>query len=180
METDKRKLPEGFANILFYPDGQRELCIISGLSFEEGIQSVFFYFDLADCYCLNGIKPWEKPEEFIPRLMDLYKNRLSKKLFKLFSDRNRKEAKEQMIWSISYFLDVLFWANGKAVKSLRDIEDGIANLSVKPINARERLGFVMASPGQYHSYVQLNELFIEMEKLFIKSLLLKKRTPADW
>ena len=39
---------------------------------------------------------------------------------------------------------------------------------IKPINSGERLKFILSRMNNYHSFVQLTELFIEMEKLFWK------------
>ena len=45
-------------------------------------------------------------------------------------------------------------------------------LKIKPINIRERLDYIIQNPNKFHSFIQLSELFVEMEKLFRKQQVL--------
>lgn len=40
---------------------------------------------------------------------------------------------------------------------------------VKPINAEERIDFILSKPMLYHSFIQLSQLFDEQEKLHAKN-----------
>jgi malonyl CoA-acyl carrier protein transacylase len=50
----------------------------------------------------------------------------------------------------------------------------IKSCEIKPVNAEERLDFIVARPKLFHSYKQLAELFAEQEKLFAKQTILNR------
>ncbi|WP_051291349.1 YpoC family protein [Fictibacillus gelatini] len=88
-----------------------------------------------------------------------------------FQVRNRKKAREPMIYQLSVFLQALFWANGRLTGNLCRWEKEIEPLPIQPVNLKERLSFIFEQPDHYHSFIQLSELFIELEK---KSTVRKK------
>ena len=42
-------------------------------------------------------------------------------------------------------------------------------LKVQPVNFMERYSFIIKKPSNYHSYIQLAQLYIEIEKLYVKN-----------
>ena len=110
------------------------------------------------------MKPWDRPEDSLPILFAEW-NQLKEELHERFAKREQKLIVEPMKKGIGFFLEVLHWSNYSPV-SLENVKGD--RLKIKPVNLQERMDFIFTYPNKYHSYVQLSELFIEMEKMFRK------------
>jgi hypothetical protein len=80
--------------------------------------------------------------------------------------------------SIGYFFECLFGVNGYTVPELTNWQQEINHLRIKPINVSERLEFIMDKPNNYHSFVQLSQLFEEFTKQYYKSLVLRNKNTS--
>ncbi len=109
-------------------------------------------------------QPWTCPEETVP-LLFLEWNGLKVDLQEGFAKRNFSKTEDPMKKGIRLFYKALYWSNDQSVN---DKVDSMDVLKLKPINVRERLDYVIQNPNKFHSFVQLSELFVEMEKLFNK------------
>lgn len=89
---------------------------------------------------------------------------------KFFRARNKKAAEVPMKLQIKNFLDVLFQINKHQLKDSDKVLELIDKLEIKPINSKERLSFLIENPAHYHSFIQLSELFEELEKQYRKHL----------
>jgi hypothetical protein len=121
----------------------------------------------------NGIEdymPWDDSVTPISYALEEW-NGLKSKLEELHRNRDKKGLRQSMKTGIGLFLEILFWSNDRSVRL--DKPDMIEALNYKPVNIRERLEFIMARPGLFHSYIQLSELMTEQEKLFAKKISLK-------
>ncbi|THE15123.1 hypothetical protein E1I69_02065 [Bacillus timonensis] len=87
-------------------------------------------------------------------------------LMNLFRNRDKSAVKEPMDEAIDAFLTFLFVINGKRPPDQEVLQNGLEDLDYKPINLDERLSFILKKPSQYHSFVQLNELYHEVLKLY--------------
>ncbi|MGG1573861.1 YpoC family protein [Fictibacillus sp. NRS-1165] len=83
-----------------------------------------------------------------------------------FSERNRTEARKPMIFQLSCFLQALMWCNGEAAGKLLGWKEAVGKLAVKPVNSEERLAMIFSQPDHYQSFIQLNEMFLELKKKF--------------
>ncbi|KZE66207.1 hypothetical protein AWM68_07505 [Fictibacillus phosphorivorans] len=92
-----------------------------------------------------------------------------------FKNRDKKRAKEPMVYFLNRFLQALFVCNGRDATEQEWIEwkDVIKELKHLPVNAAERLRFIEEHPDHYQSFIQLSELFSEWEK---KSVILLRRS----
>lgn len=88
-------------------------------------------------------------------------------LDKCFKNREASKAKPIMEESIKLFYDYLLLSNGTKRFEMEKYD-------LEPVNYLERLDFIRARPGLYHSYVQLSELFSEQDKLVAKKIALNK------
>ncbi len=77
--------------------------------------------------------------------------------------------------SITAFLSFLYAVNDKHPKNKEELNKELDSLQYKPINVKERLEFIMKKPHQYHSFIQLTELFHELEKLNAKKQIIKQK-----
>jgi len=93
---------------------------------------------------------------------------------RLFKMRDKKAAAEPMNRQIENFLDVLFKINKKLKSSSEALLDDIDDLSIKPINCKERLSFLFERPAHYHSFIQLAELYEELEKQYKKKVAIEQ------
>ncbi|WP_053363930.1 YpoC family protein [Bacillus sp. FJAT-27251] len=113
------------------------------------------------------VNPWDTPEKYIPILLNEWE-KLKGVIGQGHSVRDPIKASVAMEQGISLFLKFVYWSNRMPVSlSL----EGLGTLGVKPVNAEERLKFIMARPGLYHSYIQLSGLMVEQHKQFARSTL---------
>lgn len=99
-------------------------------------------------------------------------NSLKSELHEKFSNRDKITVVPLMEKGIRLLIEVIYWTNHMpALFELQNVE----KLEIKPVNLQERLHYILSYPGKYQSYVQLVELFSEMEKLFQKSLIFEQK-----
>lgn len=91
-------------------------------------------------------------------------------LTRLFQNRDKEAIVDPMDEAIKDFMRFLLLINGEDETIL---QEGLLGLEYKPINLDERLSFILKKPNQYHSFVQLNELYHELLKLYAKMKILK-------
>ncbi|XIH33950.1 hypothetical protein C1N70_17210 [Cytobacillus firmus] len=128
-----------------------------------------FLYEAAFYAGIPAVRPWENNANYIPVLFDEWAGQ--KNLLGMhFTNRDRKAALDPMKVSLGLFLQMLYWTNGKPVNLLYDPGE----LSIKPVNSKERLDFIFARLAFYHSYIQLSELIAEMEKQYMKMLALEQ------
>ncbi|WAA13731.1 YpoC family protein [Fervidibacillus halotolerans] len=140
---------------------------------EKFLPKDFFLPDY-DYYVFHSSQqPWLEGEKALKEILKQWEEN-KRVLEPLFKRRETEEVKKVMIASIALFLQYLFWSNEQPV-NLNVLKDQVNQLKVKPINAMERLGFIMNRPMLHHSYIQLKELFVEQEKAYYKYLTIKKR-----
>ncbi|MBP2241341.1 hypothetical protein J2Z40_001903 [Cytobacillus eiseniae] len=120
---------------------------------------------------IDGLKPWEMSEQWIPKLKEEWQNE-KEKLERLFAERNYPQTIEPMKKGIGLFLQFVFWGNAMPVNLTEGFSD--EKLAVKPVNMEERISFIIQRPSLYHSFVQVSELIIEMEKQYVKQMAIKK------
>ncbi|HAQ06841.1 MAG TPA: hypothetical protein DCR24_04665 [Bacillus bacterium] len=92
----------------------------------------------------------------------------------LFKNRDSEQALNVMTHAIELFKEFLYLSNGHRSNGEINIED----FSIKPVNVKERLNFIISRPRLFHSFVQLSELFFEQEKQYAKYVALTRRTKS--
>lgn len=90
----------------------------------------------------------------------------------MFQARNTNESAALLEYGLSLFIELLHLTNELTISSE---EVNFGDLKIKPINVEERIKFILSRPGSYHSFMQLTELFKELEKLYAKKATLEKR-----
>jgi hypothetical protein len=130
-----------------------------------------FYYELLFYNGIESKRPWTCPEQFLPLILDKW-GELKTVIEETHRQRKKNGINETMRKGVGLFLQYLYWSNGIPV-CLKELPDFI-DVKIKPVNAKERAGFIMARPGLFHSYVQLCELIIEQEKLFAKNNIIRK------
>lgn len=101
------------------------------------------------------------------------------KIAHLFRIRDKKAALAPMSGQIASFLNLLFMINDIPLSESEISLKNIEKLKIKPINCKERLSFLMESPAHYHSFIQLSELYEELEKLYKKKVAIEKNTSRN-
>jgi hypothetical protein len=115
--------------------------------------------------------PWSNRENAVKDVLEYWEME-QKKITELYKSRN-KHVHTYVKKGLCLFYMLLFWSNSAPVV-LSDWQHNIATLSLKPVNAEERLAFIRQNPNLYHSFVQLKELFQEQHKQFAKHLAISK------
>ncbi len=92
----------------------------------------------------------------------------------LFHERKIQEASFPMQQSIKNYIHLLFLLNKEKWDEELDGVDKLENFTYKPLNIKERIQFIQSYPHQYHSYIHLNELYKEAEKLYAKAEILEQ------
>lgn len=113
----------------------------------------------------------DNPTENVSTLLKEWED-IKMRLEQLFRERDQTNAKGWMEKGIALFIQFLYYTNEESTA----LSDSIPfqRFYFKPVNIEERLGFIIARPGLYHSYRQLSELMVEQEKLFVKKSITKK------
>lgn len=135
-----------------------------------------FYFDMLSIQQSQHVEnlPWDNPEEFVPVLLNVWKQMMLKAK-EGFMKRDRSDSqKKSLLKCISLFIVGLHWVNRRSVQTIRVNSMRINTMQFKPVNCEERLQFIVDNPFQYHAFVQLEQLFEELEKSFFKALAMSK------
>ncbi|CAM4102348.1 GTPase [Bacillus manliponensis] len=143
-----------------------------GDSFEELIRHTYFLFDMKHHY-----SPWDDIEHSIVKVLNVWKEEKTA-IGTLFRNRNRKAARQPIIHFAAHILSIVHWLNETPVINIKQLEDHVKELQVKPVNFTERYVYIIEHPDHYHAFIQLVQLYEEMEKLYAKTLLMKKRTSS--
>ncbi|WP_186577773.1 YpoC family protein [Aquibacillus kalidii] len=91
---------------------------------------------------------------------------------KLFNERRNQEAKAYVEKYLSQFINVLLIVNSQQHNENR-LAELDSDFKYAPANVMERIHFIKEHPQQYHSYIQLNELFKEIEKIYAKAIIIE-------
>jgi hypothetical protein len=173
MSENMKKFPIPME--LFHPFFFSEKEIYLDLA-EQSLNGENFSYEILFYNGIEANKPWTNPERFVPLILDNW-SKVKPIIEEMHHQRKKAGIKEVMKNGISLFLQFLYWCNGKPV-FLKELPV-FADISIKPVNLEERVGFIISRPGLYHSYVQLCELMIEQEKLFAKNKIIKKASSQD-
>lgn len=169
IETITLVVPATLTNSFFF--SENETLTVAKDTLQVFNVTIPFQYEVAFFSAIEAIKPWEYPEEYAHLLIREWQN--DKILLEeLFAKRNRKQTADLMKKGISLFLEFVYWTNGFPVELSRNLVS--EKLKVHPVNLEERLKFIIERSTLYHSFIQLNELMIEMEKQWVKQLALKK------
>ncbi|MBB6603554.1 MULTISPECIES: YpoC family protein [Bacillus] len=117
--------------------------------------------------------PWQKTEEFVPVMFELW-NELKEKMLPRFQTRKSRCEEDDMLQGIVSMIAMFYWIKGERLQTLdwEHIKKEI--FPVAPINWTERLEFILLKPTQYHCFIQLDELYTELKKQYGKYEALKK------
>lgn len=145
---------------------------VDEIEWEGTNNDILFYEEISFYNQLQAAeKPWLNPKKNLQKLIDKW-NLLRDEIAEMFKNRKQKEASQMMKKGISYFFQYLYWTNGQPAR-MTNIEQ-LKDLEVHPVNVVERLQFIMNRPRLHHSYIQLDELFTEQQKHFMKKMIMKK------
>lgn len=153
------KIPKELTHPFFYSEGETILFNEDELLFFE----TPFIYEIAYYNGITTKKPWEEPFEMIPLLLNKWEV-LDKKIHVLFEKRSKKEVIPLMELGVGLFIQFLYWLNQRPVQLIPSME--VSSLKIQPINLEERLQFIIDRPSIHHSYKQLKELMIELEKRY--------------
>jgi len=160
-------IPKDFQQAPFFQDLSLFLRIDTEKDFEELLHDRYFLYDIQEKLGEGVVKPWTDASFYIPIVFRCWKEE-KVKIGEVFQQRKNKQAKEPMTRWVAHFISVLFWMNDQPVPSVVHLNEHIPALAYKPINAWERLSFVLQRPQLHHSYSQLSELYTEIEKIYYK------------
>jgi hypothetical protein len=159
-------VPESFQVPPFYEQTTINLsCSFS--SFKDKCRAVPFYYDITE-----EVAFWTNKHDILPLLLEWWSEE-EERLTKLYSDRNPSKAKPIMVTMIAVYIDGLFWTNEKQVLGIKHLKEELSGMQFKPVNCHERLTYILSNPSQYHSFIQLKALFLELKKLYAKSKVIK-------
>ncbi|RSK27394.1 hypothetical protein EJF36_11140 [Bacillus sp. HMF5848] len=172
MKTNMIKVPAPFIHPLFYNEGD-SIYIPTSASIESILQEGYFVYDIAAFLNISLEKPWTYFAASSKQVLKTW-NDDKLLLHDSFSKRDKQAALPIMKRASQYALCYLFWLNGTYVENVRELEDALHLLSVKPINIVDRFSYILNKPEQYHSFIQLTEIMNELEKLYYKQQAMKQ------
>lgn len=141
-------------------------------SFEELVGQTYFLFDMEQEH-----KPWNNIETSIVTVLKAWKEKKAE-IGMLFRNRLRKDARQPMIHFAAHLLSILHWLNETPVVNVNKVEEQVEEFHRKPVNFIERYFYIIKQPDHYHSFIQLVQLYEEIEKLYAKTLIIKKRSSS--
>ncbi|MDX5474407.1 MAG: hypothetical protein LPK00_02620 [Bacillaceae bacterium] len=160
------QVPAEFAHPLFYREGD-EMEIKEEISIGDASAYPFIFDIYYNKQIPLPIKPWSERDKTLKEIAYMWRVKQAAISF-VHKERNKKKVMVELPNVIALYISFLFWINGKPVSNLKYLHSEIEKLVWKPVNVTERLSFILTKPYLYHSFVQLNELFMETEKLFVK------------
>jgi hypothetical protein len=167
MKPECQVVPQQIHDPYFFTENQVQVCLERYLEEE-------YYFSYEILYFNGGEvenSPWSNRENAVKDVLEYWEME-QEKITELYKSRN-KHVHMYVKKGLCLFYMLLFWSNSAPVV-LSDWQHNIATLSLKPVNAEERLLFIRQNPKLYHSFVQLKELFQEQHKQFAKGLAISK------
>ncbi|MFC5714263.1 YpoC family protein [Thalassorhabdus alkalitolerans] len=169
-------VPDPYCEAPFYSSSVTEVISLS-VPIEEGIRKYPFYAEIRSIYRPVDHKPWTEVEKYVSFLLQEWKQEKGK-LAALYQERKRAEASPFMVKQLANLISALWWANEKPVPSAKPsiLSKESERLHIKPFNIEDRLAFVFEAPDHHASFVQLKEMFDELEKRFKVSLLKTKKS----
>lgn len=134
-----------------------------------------FYFDMLYHLDIELIQvPWLHTNLTIPIILEQWKE-VKPIIIEGYSQRKGgRDYEAVQVHCLALFILCLFWINNKSVKSLTVKNMLLSELKIKPINCEERLSFIMSNPLKYHSFVQVTQLFEELEKSYYKQKVMNR------
>ncbi|MRH42438.1 hypothetical protein GH741_07040 [Aquibacillus halophilus] len=90
------------------------------------------------------------------------------KISALFKERKSQTAKKPLLENAEKFMQTVYILNHHSWNEEANFSKDIENFIHKPFNVSERLQFIVDNAEHYHSYIQLNELFNEIEKIYAR------------
>ena len=143
-------------------------------SIERDFQWEYPYFPF-EIQFFNGKNlsyvPWMDSELAVKAILSSWRE-VERELATLLKKRSNK-VESVMKKGIALYYMLMFWSNAKPVK-LHNWIGELENLSIKPVNVKDRLCFSRENIRLYHSYIQLSQLFDEHHKQFAKCNALEK------
>jgi hypothetical protein len=167
MNQESQVVPHQIHDPYFFTENQVQVCLGRYLEEEYYFSYEILYFNGGE---VEG-SPWSNRENAVKDVLEYWEME-QKKITELYKSRN-KHVHTYVKKGLCLFYMLLFWSNSAPVV-LSDWQHNIATLSLKPVNAEERLAFIRQNPNLYHSFVQLKELFQEQHKQFAKHLAISK------
>ncbi|WP_409251147.1 YpoC family protein [Bacillus sp. SCS-153A] len=162
-------VPEQVQHPLFYQDVEEKVSINSLQP--DPLHPVFSLEILYYNKLLDTLAPWENAAQIKEAEGEWHV--LREKLNEVYTVRSAEKVNSLMKKAIGHFMMYLFWTNGMPAQPA-SWEKELQYMVVKPVNVGERLGFVMMQPALFHSYKQLDQLFIEQMKQYAKHQAIQK------
>lgn len=167
------RIPPELQNSLFFAEESISIDMDKIKEWTEPSTFTHFFYELVFYQRIDAYKPWMQSKTHISGLFKKWEE-IKRECEALFSKRKAKETRKPMKEGIALFLTILFWTHHKPVL-LKDWNHAVKELKIKPVNLVERFNFIIQRPSVFHSYIQLSELFLELEKQYEKSKVQKNR-----
>lgn len=171
----KVHVPRQLEFALFFPESTVSMDLNEMKEWKHPHTFTAFPYDFAFFQGVEAYRPWEDSEKYAPILLKEWK-KIKTECQTLFSERKTKQTLEPMKEGIALFFTFIYWIHNRPVE-LREWNQIVDVLPIKPVNLVERLAFIIQRPALYHSFVQLSELFHEVEKHYVKSII--KKSPRQ-
>lgn len=99
-------------------------------------------------------------------IFETWNKHLLDELEQLYAKRSVNDAFIPMSKGIILFLYVLFFTNEQPIENMQieHWKETLQTFNVLPVNVFDRLDFIIEHPTQYHSFIQLKQLYTELIK----------------
>ncbi|MGM9923386.1 MAG: YpoC family protein [Bacillus sp. (in: firmicutes)] len=165
-------IPSQLQNDYFFP--QDQVLAIDMEEYQEWRPEALgnWHYEFLEYEGAEGYKPWLHSETVIPDIMLAWKEK-QRVLTELYAKRAVKEAAPYMKEGICLAFAALYYSNERPVR-LNEWQQAINELAASPVNFTERMGFIISRPSLYQSFKALEQIMIELEKMYARFTIRKQ------
>jgi hypothetical protein len=167
------QIPDQLRYDFFFPALEEKVSVPLLTEWTQTFDPNLFPYEVLYYNNIKAYLPWKMPTTTVKILFEMWKPH-KEECRLLFAERKPKQTAIHMKSGIAVFLSVLFWMHEQPV-DLQSRSEIIPQFSSKPVNTVERLQFILLRPAHYQAFIQLDELFIEIEKQFYKKIAIQKK-----
>ena len=168
------KIPQVLRHAYFH-ENKEEMTLDSTQTERWTVQGAYdFRYECLEAAQIPCFAPWNDIENVFPDMKEYWRE-IQEQLDECYQQRDTKKAAPFMKQGISMCFTLLFWINEKPA-ILHEWSKAVEELAFVPVNFSERIQFVLARPNLYQSFKVLEQMMSELEKLMVRSQIMKKRT----
>ncbi|NGP43745.1 hypothetical protein G4V62_01720 [Bacillaceae bacterium SIJ1] len=158
------QVPASFSIRPFYEQSARIHLPKGDAPLSAWLESVPFAIDVAAALHEPHVRIYEAPYSEFNEVFNWWEDTWKGPIQTAFSNDEKDVAGPMMIQGTANFLSLLFWIGRQPVQALTSWQEDMLQCPITPMNLKERMPFIVSRPRHYASFIQLNQMYIELRK----------------